>query len=130
MLATVKSDDLSACVLRTLEFALRETVVFRAGPHGHGKKSGPQLRTGGVGEQRINSNMTLYGGTQYRAELGCVIPPGHSTATINTARHIDVSYTLHVRASLDNGRLLTLDLPVTLSNWPRSAQCSYTYELR
>ncbi|EJD53310.1 hypothetical protein AURDEDRAFT_53753, partial [Auricularia subglabra TFB-10046 SS5] len=119
--ATVKSDDLSACVLRTLEFALRETVVFRAGPQSHGKKSGPQVRTGGVGEQRINANMTLYGGTQYRQELGCIIPPGHSTATVNTARHIDVSYHLNVRATLDNGKILALDMPVTLSNWPRCA---------
>lgn len=119
--ATVKSDDLSACVLRTLEFALREQVVFRTGPQGHGKKSGPQVRNGGVGEQRINANMTLYGGTQYRSELSCVVPPGHSTATVSSARHIDVSYLLHVRATLDSGKLLSLELPVTISNWPRCA---------
>ncbi|KAH7107702.1 hypothetical protein BKA62DRAFT_649965 [Auriculariales sp. MPI-PUGE-AT-0066] len=117
---TVKSDDLSACVLRTIEFVLRETIVLRAGPHGAGKKNGPQSRISSVGEHRSNANVTLYGGTQFRAELACSIPPEHLTATVNTARHIDVSYFMYVRAVLDNGKVLEINMPVTLSNWPRT----------
>lgn len=119
IVAILKSDSLSLNVLRMLEFALRETVVFRAGPQANNKKSGPLVRTGNIGEQRMTPNINLYAGQQFRTELGCVIPATHSTATVNAARHIDVSYNIHLKAHLDNGRELALDVPVTISNWPR-----------
>lgn len=126
VIATVKSDDLGACVLRTIEFILRENVVFRASPHGPGKKNVPQLRSLSVGEQRSNANVTLYGGTQFRTELACSVPLEHVTATVNTARHIDVSYFMYVRAAFDNDKVLEVNMPVTLSNWPRFVRiCPY-----
>lgn len=122
VMATLKSDNLSPVVLRGFEFSLRETVIYRAGSHAHGKRSGPQVHTSILGEQKVPVSMTLYGGTQHKAELGCVIPGNHTTSSVNTSRHIDIGYTLNIKALLDKAKPITIDLPVTITNWPRSIE--------
>ncbi|TFK46684.1 hypothetical protein OE88DRAFT_1739297 [Heliocybe sulcata] len=118
--ATVKSDTLHTIILRGFEFVLREHVVFRAGPQATGKKAAPQVKVSIVGEQKVPVNATLYGGTQHRAELACMIPQNHTSATLNSARHIDITYHLGVKALMGTGKPLIMDLPVVVSNWPRS----------
>ncbi|KAI0822774.1 hypothetical protein BC628DRAFT_1387606 [Trametes gibbosa] len=119
VMATVKSDTVHTVTLRGFEFMLRETTVFRAGPHTQGKKGSPQVKVASVGEQQVPVHATLYGGTQHKAELTVTIPKHHTSATINAARHIDITYVLTVKALMSTGQPVSMDLPVMISNWPR-----------
>ena len=119
IMATLKSDSLHTVILRGFEFALKETTIFRAGPYATGKNKVPQVREAVIGEQKVPVNVTLYGGTQHKAELACIIPSSHQTTTLNSARHIDITYTIYVRALMGTGTHLIMELPVILTNWPR-----------
>ncbi|KAI0723860.1 hypothetical protein C8T65DRAFT_704534 [Cerioporus squamosus] len=118
--AIVKSDTLHTVMLRGFEFMLRETTIFRAAPHTQGKKGSPQVKVSSIGEQKVPVNATLYGGTQHKAELSVTVPPHHTSATINAARHIDINYVLTVKALMNTGQPIIMDLPVMISNWPKS----------
>ncbi|KAK7023762.1 high-temperature-induced dauer-formation protein-domain-containing protein [Favolaschia claudopus] len=120
LFATVKSDALHTVILRGFELTLKESTIFRAGPYTSGKKSAPQVRVISISENKFPVNATLYGGTQHRAELTCMISPDHTTTTLNAARHIDITYTLSVKALMGTGTPLIMDLPVILSNWQRA----------
>ncbi|KAJ7046549.1 hypothetical protein C8F04DRAFT_1060888 [Mycena alexandri] len=118
--ATVKSDALHTVILRGFELTLKESTIFRAGPYTSGKKSTPQVRVQTISENKFPVNATLYGGTQHRTELTCLISPDHTTTTLNAARHIDITYTLSVKALMGTGTPLIMDLPVIVSNWQRA----------
>lgn len=122
VMATLKSDNLHTVILRAFEFTLKETVIFRGGPYATGKKGAPQVRTNTIGEQKVPVNVTIYGGTHHKAELSCIIPLNHTTTTINSARHIDITYVINVKALMGTGTHLLMDLPVIVSNWPRSVE--------
>ena len=119
VLATLKSDNLTPVVLRAFELTLKETIIFKAGHHASGKKGAPQVRTTHIGEQKVPVNVTLYGGTQNKAELSCIIPQTHTTTTVNAARHIDITYSIVVKAIMGVGKPILIELPVTVSNWQR-----------
>lgn len=131
--ATLKSDSLHTVILRGFELTLKESTIFRSGPYSTGKKAAPQVKTTIIGENKYPVNATLYGGTEHRAELACDISPKHTTTTLNAARHIDITYTLTVKALMGTGTHLIMDLPVVVSNWPRfvtaflisGTQCSH-----
>ncbi|KAI0763704.1 hypothetical protein BC629DRAFT_1725846 [Irpex lacteus] len=118
--ATVRSEVPQTVILRGFEFALRETMVFRAGGQASGKKSAPQVKMSIIGEQKVPVNATLYGGALHKAELAVSIPERHTTTTLNAARHIDITYVLTVKALLSSGQPVMIDLPVIISNWPKS----------
>ncbi|KAJ7694127.1 hypothetical protein B0H17DRAFT_1330075 [Mycena rosella] len=120
LFATVKSDALHTVILRGFELTLKESTIFRAGPYTSGKKSAPQVRVLTISENKFPVNATLYGGTQHRTELNCSISPDHTTTTLNAARHIDITYTLSVKALMGTGTPLIMDLPVIVSNWQRA----------
>lgn len=119
VMATLKSDSLHTVILRGFEFTLKETTVFRSGPHTTGKKGAPQVKVTIIAEQKVPVNKTLYGGTQYKADLACTVPSYHTSATITAARHIDITYVLNVKALMGTGLPVAIDLPVIVSNWPR-----------
>ncbi|KIJ34661.1 hypothetical protein M422DRAFT_263224, partial [Sphaerobolus stellatus SS14] len=119
VVATLKTDNLTPVVLRSFEYYLVETVTFQGG-HNPSKKHGtaaPQISL--IAEQKLALSLTLYGGTQHRVELGCILPQNHTTSTISSARHIDVSYKARIRTILDHLPPLEMELPVTITNWPR-----------
>ncbi|OJA13603.1 hypothetical protein AZE42_02737, partial [Rhizopogon vesiculosus] len=120
VMAILKSDSIHPVVLRGFEFSLKETTVFRAGPQAGGKRSGPQVKAGIVGEQKVPLNVTLFAGMQHKAEVGCLIPGTHTTTTLNAARHIDITYAIVVRAWFGSMQSVLMELPVIVSNWPRS----------
>lgn len=121
-MATTKSDTLNTVILRGFEFSLRETIIFRGGPHNTGKKAAPQSKVNITGEQKVPVNTTLYGGGQHKAELTITIPAHHTTTSLSAARHIDITYVLSVKALMGTGLPLIMDLPVIISNWPRCIQ--------
>lgn len=116
---TVKSDSLHTVILRGFEMVLRETTVLRAGPHGSRGRTQPLSKTAVIAENKVMLNATLYGGQQKQSELVCMLSPSHTTPTINTARHIDVTYALMVKAVMGTGNNLLMELPVIISNWQR-----------
>lgn len=105
--------------MRGFEFTLRESTVFRTGPSAGNKKGGPQVKVATIAEQKVPVNATLYGGSNHDAELTCIVPSYHTSATINAARHIDITYVLSVKALMGTGLPITIDLPVVVSNWPK-----------
>ncbi|KAJ2919891.1 hypothetical protein MD484_g614, partial [Candolleomyces efflorescens] len=122
--ATVKSDSMHTVILRGFEIALKETTVLRAGPYGAGRRTQPQVRMVTIAESKVMLNATMYGGQQKQAELSCTLNPRHTTPTLNAARHIDVTYTLMVKAVMGTGENLVMDLPVIISNWQRDVSAS------
>jgi len=116
--ATVKSDSLHTVILRGFEFYLKEATVYRGGV-APGKKSAPQMKQMNIAESKLPVNTTLYGGTSHTSDLSCMISPDHTTTTLNAARHIDVTYTLCIKAVMGTGTHLVMDLPVIISNWQR-----------
>lgn len=122
--AVIKSDSPMPEIIRAYEFALREIVVFRPSPqtpggHMQKKAAGPTVRSSSLGEQKVPVNAQLLRGMHHTVELGCVIPTTHTSTTVSSGKNIEVSYVTHVRALLEGGKVLTLDLPVLMSNWPR-----------
>ncbi|KAI6103665.1 hypothetical protein F5141DRAFT_1132298 [Pisolithus sp. B1] len=125
--AILRSETAQPVMLRGLEFTLRETTVFRAGPHASGaggsganKRTGPQVRIATIGEQKVPLTTTLHHELQHKAELGCLIPNTHTTTSLNAARHIDITYNIVVRAWVGSSQSVTMELPVIVSNWPRN----------
>ena len=92
VVATFKNDGIPAAALRTFEFLLKETIIYRAGLNAPGKKRAPQVHVTPIGEYKMSVNMTVYQGQSHRAELGCFIPQTHTNTTVVAARHIDISY--------------------------------------
>lgn len=117
--ATIKANNLNTILLRGFEFSLRESTVFRTGPSAGNKRGAPQIKVATIAEQKVPVNATLYGGTQHNCELSCTVPSYHTSATINTARHIDITYVLGVKALMGTGLPIAMDLPVVVSNWPK-----------
>ncbi|EEB99059.1 hypothetical protein MPER_01324, partial [Moniliophthora perniciosa FA553] len=118
-MATLKSESTHTILLRGFELTLKESTIFRAGPFSAGKKTQPQVRTATIDENKVPVNFNLYGGMVQKAELTCSVPQNHTTTSLNTARHIDITYVLSVKALLATGPLV-MDLPVVLSNWQRN----------
>lgn len=132
--ATVKSDSLQTVILRGYEFFLTEKTVFTAGVHAAGRKNATPAKSFiNIAETKVPVNATLYGGMQNSAELAFMISGNHTTTTLNAARHIDVTYSLCIRALMGTGTHIVLELPVIISNWQRYVlQCSnadFTIEL-
>ena len=98
---------------------LKETTVFHAGVLGPGRRIPPQKKQLSITESKLPVNVTLYGGSSHSAELSCLLSPSHTTTTLNAARHIDVTYTLCIKALLGTGAPLVMELPVIISNWQR-----------
>lgn len=124
VVATFKNDGIPAAALRAFEFLLKETIIYRAGPHLSGKKGAPQVHVTPIGEQKLFVNMSVYQGQQHKAELGCFIPQTHTNTTVSAARHMDIAYSINVKAVLATGKPLLMELPVTVSNWPRCVPLS------
>ena len=126
--ATVKSDSLHTVILRGYEFFLTEKTVFTVGVHAAGRKNAaPAKSIINIAETKVPVNATLYGGTQNTAELAFMISGNHTTTTLNAARHIDVTYSLCIRALMGTGTHIVLELPVIISNWQRYVlRCSNT----
>jgi hypothetical protein len=118
--ATLQSSSFNATHLRAFEFTLLETITFSTSPKARsGKKAVPQVKVNALGERKVPVNATMFGGMHHVAELGCIVPPDHPNATINSARHIDVAHKIVIKAVLDHMKPYILEVPVTLSNWQR-----------
>ncbi|KAF5378344.1 hypothetical protein D9615_008708 [Tricholomella constricta] len=119
VMALLRSDALDNTILRGFEITLKEATVFRTGLQAGKKLLPPQVKVISISDSKLAINGALHPGTEHRAELTCSISPNHTTTSLNSARHIDVTYTLCVKAIVDHRPPIVLDLPVIVSNWQR-----------
>jgi len=117
VVATVKSDSLHTVILRGFQILLKEATVYRPGIPG--RRAAPLANQVAISETKVDVNATLYGGTSHNSELACMVPANHTTPTLTSARHIDVTYTLSVKALIGTGTHLAMELPIIMSNWQR-----------
>ncbi|QRV90142.1 arrestin [Ceratobasidium sp. AG-Ba] len=124
-------------ILRAYELTVRETLIFRSSPppmpqhnhpHLHLHSQPPQKRVPAaqtrsniVTDQKVPVPVQLFPGSQHRCDLGCQIPMVQTNVTVRTARHIEVNYVVQVKAVLSNNVAVSVDLPVTITNWQRQA---------
>lgn len=130
VVATLKSDELEDTLLREFQIVLREKTAFYPGPRIASVFAAPKIEASTICSSKLSINGALYVGAQHKAELTCTIPSSHSTSSLNTARYIEITYILTVRAILIGRPPIVLDLPVTVTNWPRCVsffmRCSLT----
>ncbi|KAG6918822.1 hypothetical protein DXG01_011225 [Tephrocybe rancida] len=119
VMALLKSDTLTDTVLRGFELTLKEITIFHPGAQPGRKAAAPQERLVTICDSKLAINGALYPGHEHRAELTCAISQNHTTTSLNSARHIDVTYILSVKAIVDNIAPIVMDLPVIVSNWQR-----------
>jgi hypothetical protein len=117
--ATIRSDSTHPTILRGFEFTLKETTISVLVHTSVAEAAGPQIKIKIVGEQKVLVNMTMHSGQVHRSELAAAVPQTHTTTTLNSARHIDITYVLVVKALMGSGKPLIMELPVIVSNWPR-----------
>ncbi|KAG6893488.1 hypothetical protein C0992_009773, partial [Termitomyces sp. T32_za158] len=117
--ALLRSDTLSDTVLRGFELTLKEYSRFHPGQQAGKRAVPPQERVVIICESKLAINGALFPGQEHRAELTCSISENHTTTSLNSARHIDVTYLLCVKAIVDNVPTIVMDLPVIISNWQR-----------
>ncbi|KAF8055857.1 hypothetical protein FPV67DRAFT_1567047 [Lyophyllum atratum] len=119
VIALLRSDTLDNTILRGFELTLKESTIYRAGPHSGKKSTAPQVKVITISDSKLAINAPLFAGTEHRAELTCSISPNHTTTSLSSARHIDVTYVLSIKAIVDQRPPIAMDLPVIVSNWQR-----------
>lgn len=119
--ASLKSDSPIPFSFRGFDMTLRENVSFRAHPGAATSKkvNVPQARTTVIGDQKIAANVVLHHGMQHISMITCALPQSYNAMTVDAARLIDIRYTIHVSAVLEGGRVLDLQIPLTVSPFPR-----------
>lgn len=115
VLATLHSDSMHTIVLRGFELGLKEVTTFTVGR----KPPAPQVNNRVVDESKVAVNQALHGGTQAQSELVCRLPHNHAITTVTSARHIDITYSLVVKAVMGTGTHIAMELPIIISNWTR-----------
>ncbi|KAH6902751.1 hypothetical protein BKA70DRAFT_624046 [Coprinopsis sp. MPI-PUGE-AT-0042] len=119
--ATVKSDAMHTVVITGFELALKEVTRLHPNNFVGVKRVATKLSEKFICSQRMESNATLYGGSQATVDLYCTLNPSHTTPTLTSARHMDINYICIVKAHLQTGGAIVSEIPVMISNWPRSA---------
>ncbi|KAJ7599104.1 hypothetical protein C8J56DRAFT_182070 [Mycena floridula] len=108
--ATVRCDSDTAEILRGFELTLLETTVFR-----EQKPKEPTV----ISKTKLPVNVTLDPEMQHTVEVSCPLSADHTTTTLTTAKRIEVTYVVAIRALMGSGIHLNIELPVVITNWRR-----------
>ncbi|CAE6436747.1 unnamed protein product [Rhizoctonia solani] len=134
--ATLRADvPGDGAILRAYELTVRETLIFRASPpqlpqHNHlhlhsqqppKRTPAAQTRSNLIADQKVPVPVQIFPGTQHKCELGCQIPLIQTNVSVRTARHIEVNYIVQVKAVLSTGSMVSVELPITITNWQHQA---------
>lgn len=117
-MVALKSEKTGSIILRGFEMQLVETMALTTA-HTATKRALTQTHETVRAECKLPVNMSLFGGQQRQVELRCLVPPHHACSTVNSARHIDITYNLNIKAFISNGQQIALKLPVVVSSWPQ-----------
>ncbi|CAE6465521.1 unnamed protein product [Rhizoctonia solani] len=122
-------------ILRAYELTVRETLIFRSSPpqlpqHNHlhlhsqpppRRTPAAQTRSNLIADQKVPVPVQIFPGTQHKCDLGCHIPLTQTNVSVRTARHIEVNYIVQVKAVLSTGSMVSVELPITITNWQHQA---------
>lgn len=123
------SKNVSPVKIKAVAVSIRETVTFK----GNSKRSSRVLsggatktanqRTESIAQKAQNLGIKLYKGDTKTYDMSLTIPKNHSLMTIQTAKHIEISYTM--RIYVDAKQPIILDhLPLTITSVPRAQSSS------
>ncbi|CAE6417009.1 unnamed protein product, partial [Rhizoctonia solani] len=74
-----------------------------------------------IADQKVPVPVQIFPGTQHKCDLGCHIPLIQTNVSVRTARHIEVNYIVQVKAVLSTGSSVSVELPITITNWQHQA---------
>ncbi|KAJ9475727.1 Arrestin_C domain-containing protein [Pseudozyma hubeiensis] len=116
------SDRVAPIKVKSISFSIRETITFKGGA----KKTFSSNKAASQKTETLSSKSKSFGKKVYKGDthtfdLACQIPRTHSLMTIQTAKHIEVSYTLRVQVETAKKPIIIDHLPLTVSNFARAA---------
>lgn len=126
------SKNVSPVKIKSIAFSIRETVTFKGNKRasrmmGGATKTANQ-RTESVAQKAQSLGIKLYKGDVKTYDIAVTIPKTHTLMTIQTAKHIEVSYTM--RVYVDTKQPIILDhLPMTMTNVSRNTSANVVPEI-
>ncbi|KAJ1018672.1 hypothetical protein NDA13_006361 [Ustilago tritici] len=118
----VSSERVSPIKVKSISFSIRETITFK----GSAKKTFGSNKAASQKSETLSSKSKSFGKKVYKGDihtfdLSCQIPRTHTLMTIQTAKHIEVSYTLRVQVETAKKPIIVDHLPITVSNFTKTA---------
>ena len=117
----VSSERVSPIKLKQVSFSVRETITFRGGvKRTFGTKNAASQKTETLASKSKSFGKKIYKGDAHTFDLACLVPRNHTLMSIQTAKHIEVSYTLRVQVDVGKKPIVIDHLPLTISSFARS----------
>ncbi|PWZ01979.1 hypothetical protein BCV70DRAFT_235625 [Testicularia cyperi] len=118
----VFSERVSPLKLKNVSCAVRETITFKgSSKKSFGSNKAASQKTETLSTKSKSFGKKIYKGDRHTFDLACQIPRTHTLMSIQTAKHIEVSYTLRVQIETGKKPIIIDHLPITVSNFTRSA---------
>lgn len=117
------SKNVSPVKIKTVALSIRETVTFRGSKRGSRMLGGvtktANQKTEMIAQKAQQVGSKIYKGDTKTFDIALVVPKSHSLMTIQTAKHIEISYTM--RVYVDTKQPIIIDhLPLTITTTPAS----------
>lgn len=117
------SKNVAPVKIKTVALSIRETVTFRGSKRGSRMLGGvtktANQKTDMIAQKAQQVGSKIYKGDTKTFDIALVIPKSHSLMTIQTAKHIEISYTM--RVYVDTKQPIIIDhLPLTITTTPAS----------
>ncbi|EST08169.1 Arrestin C-terminal-like domain protein [Kalmanozyma brasiliensis GHG001] len=116
------SDRVSPIKVKSISFSIRETITFKGGAKkafSSSKAASQKVETLSTKSKSLGKK--VYKGDTHTFDLACQIPRNHTLMTIQTAKHIEVSYTLRVQVETAKKPIIIDHLPIIVSNFTKTA---------
>ncbi|CDU23542.1 uncharacterized protein SPSC_02171 [Sporisorium scitamineum] len=118
----VTSDRVSPIKVKSISLSVRETITFKGGAKkAFGSNKAASQKTESLSSKSKSFGKKVYKGDTHTFDLTCQIPRTHTLMTIQTAKHIEVSYTLRVQVETAKKPIIIDHLPITVSNFTKTA---------
>ncbi|CBQ69579.1 conserved hypothetical protein [Sporisorium reilianum SRZ2] len=118
----VTSDRVSPIKVKSISFSVRETITFKGGAKkAFGSNKAASQKTESLSSKSKSFGKKVYKGDTHTFDLTCQIPRTHTLMSIQTAKHIEVSYTLRVQVETAKKPIIIDHLPITVSNFTKTA---------
>lgn len=118
----ITSERVSPLKVKSVTFSVRETITFKGGAKKtFGSNKAASQKTETLSNKSKSFGKKVYKGDTHTFDLSCQIPRTHTLMSIQTAKHIEVSYTLRVQVETAKKPIIIDHLPITVSNFTKTA---------
>lgn len=118
----ISSERVTPIKIKNVSFSVRETITFKnSTKKTFGSNKAASQKTETLSSKSKSFGKKVYKGDMHTFDLACQIPRTHTLMTIQTAKHIEVSYTLRVQVETAKKPIIIDHLPITVSNFTRTA---------